>query len=53
MRAINIDWDTDGEKLDLPDEIKLPVGMTDEDEISDYITDQTGFCHFGFLLVDD
>lgn len=31
----------------LPDEIKIPAGMTDTEEISDYITDATGFCHKG------
>lgn len=32
-KAVNIQWDTDG-----------------EDEISDYITSQTGFCHNGFAI---
>jgi hypothetical protein len=27
--------------------------MTDEDEISDYISDVTGFCHKGFELVEE
>ena len=50
MKATNIIWDTDGEDVDLPTEIQLPPGMTDEDEISDYISDMTGFCHMGFEL---
>ena len=50
MKAINIQWDTDGEAVELPPEIDLPGGMTDEDEISDYITEQTGWCHKGFML---
>lgn len=53
MKAVNIMWDTDGdEKLrkTLPTEIEIPDGMTDEDEISDYLSDTTGFCHFGFDL---
>ena len=53
MKAVNIQWDTDGKMVDLPNEIDLPDGMTDEDEISDYITEQTGFCHFGFSLDTD
>ena len=53
MKATDIMWDTDGEKVDLPTEIKIPEGMTDEDEISDYITDLTGFCHFGFCIEED
>lgn len=51
MKATNIIWDTDGEDVALPTEIEIPNGMTDEDEISDYITDETGFCHCGFELV--
>lgn len=52
MKAINIIWDTDGENIELPNEIELPFGMVDEDEISDYISDETGFCHKCFELVD-
>lgn len=52
MVAYDIDWDTDGEDVDLPNEILLPSGMTDEDEISDYISDETGFCHNGFKLAE-
>lgn len=54
MKAINIIWDVDFEEdLEiLPSEIKIPNEMTDEDEISDYITDKTGFCHKGFELTD-
>ena len=25
---------------------QIPDGMVDEDEISDYISDQTGWCHY-------
>ena len=54
MRAVNIIWDVDYEEDlgNLPMEIDIPNGMTDEEEISDYITDKTGFCHCGFELVD-
>lgn len=52
MKATNILWDTDGEDIALPTEIQIPDGMVDEDEISDYISDQTGFCHFGFELTN-
>ncbi len=50
MKAINIKWDTDGENIPLPNEIEIPSNITDEDEISDYITDITGFCHKGFSI---
>lgn len=53
MRAYDIRWDTDGDKNvfnELPQEIDIPNGMLDLDEISDYLSDQTGFCHDGFKL---
>ena len=58
MKAINIEWDIDDFEGDLdelqmlPNEINIPEDMTDEEEISDYISDTTGFCHKGFELVD-
>lgn len=63
MKAINIQWDVDyPEDLEsLPKEIEIPSDVfcyedgddIDEylDEISDYISDITGFCHFGFNLI--
>lgn len=53
MRAVNIEWDTDGDKEifeDLPKEIEIPDGMT-EDEVSEYLSDITGFCHKGYQIV--
>lgn len=52
--AINIQWDVDNEEdLDgLPQRVVLPEGMTDDDEISDYLSDLTGFCHYGFSTVE-
>ena len=56
MKAINILWDTDSkEELEqLPKEIEIPSFIKEnEDAISDYITDKTGFCHKGFVLLKD
>lgn len=53
MKAVNIKWDTDGDMTlleNLPKEIEIPEDIEDEDEISDYLTDETGFCHFGFEI---
>lgn len=52
--AINIQWDVDNkEDLDgLPQRVVLPEGMTDDDEISGYLSDLTGFCHYGFSTVE-
>lgn len=55
LKAINIIWDVDYKKdlKHLPKEIDIPEDITDEDEISDYISDLTGFCHSGFDLIDE
>lgn len=52
MKAFNIQWDIDEENgvVLLPIEINIPNGITDINEISDYISDTTGFCHKGFQL---
>lgn len=59
----NIDWDCDGDKSlkkSLPKSMKVIVTADDveditdmqeiDDYISDYISDQTGFCHYGYNL---
>ena len=52
LKAVNIEWDVDlAEDLDsLPKEVQIPDGMTDTEEISDYLSNLTGFCHRGFGL---
>lgn len=55
MIAKNIKWDTDGDMelfKQLPTEIKIPKCITNEEKISDYLSDKTGFCHYGFELED-
>jgi hypothetical protein len=56
MKAVNIQWDVDDIRdLEfLPTEIELPdnIDLEDEDAISDYLSDETGFCHKGFELED-
>lgn len=54
MKAVNIVWDMDDElaPIDLPKEIEIPSHITDEDAISDYLSDLTGWCHKGFDLLD-
>lgn len=53
MKATNIIWDIDcdGDEM-LPTEIEIPNGMEDESEITDYLSDVTGFCHKGYDLVN-
>ena len=38
------------EFVDLPSEVELPKDLTDEDDISDWLSDEYGFCHDGFEL---
>ena len=53
--AINIQWDVDdNEDLEyLPQRVRIPRGMTDDDEISDYLSNLTGYCHFGLSLLEE
>lgn len=53
MKAVNIKWDVNDEEdlYYLPSELNIPVGMIDENEISDFLSKVTGFCHTGFELV--
>lgn len=49
--ATNIKWDIDGnEALNLPKTMEIPDGITNEEDISDYLTEQIGYCHNGFTL---
>lgn len=51
LKATNILWDTDyDDDGELPTEIDILEGMTDEDEISDYLSEVTGYCHQGYVL---
>lgn len=52
MEAVNIQWDTDGDEevlVSLPTEVEIPETIAEDDDvISDWLSDQFGFCHFGF-----
>ena len=49
--ATNIKWDTDGESVDLPTEVIIPIGIgsTDE-EIGNYLSDEYGWCVLSFEI---
>lgn len=55
MKAINILWvvDFDEDLETLPKEVDIPEGISDYDEIADYLSDTIGYCHEGYILVDD
>jgi hypothetical protein len=52
----DIEYDTDGEEIDdLPETLTITVPEDIEDEdveqyLSDEISNQTGFCHYGFTI---
>lgn len=54
LKATNIEWDVDSEedKEFLPTEIDLPdwIKKDDYDAIEDYLSNETGFCHKGYVL---
>lgn len=62
--ATDIDWDTDGEDVDLPKTVIIPIddilygdsrcAVTDDDlseRAGNYLSEKFGFCHFGFSLL--
>lgn len=49
MLVTNIKWDTDGEVIDLPNEVEVPDEYdADYDGIADYLSDEYGFCVEGY-----
>lgn len=53
MKAVNIKWDTDGDtslEATLPTEMNIPDNIAEE-RVADYLSDETGFCLFGYNLV--
>ena len=45
-KVVNIEWETDGwEDLNLPSEMELPsdIDIEDEDAITDFLSDETGW----------
>ena len=44
-KVTNIEYDTDGEEIDLPTELGV---FCDEEEIADAISDYTGWCVISF-----
>lgn len=56
MKATNIKWDFIWDKeeedaLGLPEEMEIPEEIeNDEYAISNYLTNVTGFCYYGYVL---
>lgn len=57
-KVINVKWETDGYEVDLPSEFEIPKEFIDEygideDAVSDWLSDKTGWLHDGFEIVED
>ena len=53
QKATNIKWninDDETANIELPTEISIPKNITEEADISDYLSELTDFCHKGFSL---
>ena len=62
LKAINIKWDTDGNmevlnelptEIIIPDDLEAMYKIDREhalEKISDLLSKQTGFCHYGFKI---
>lgn len=57
MKVVNIKWVTDGSDIVLPSEMEIPEEFiddngVDEDLVSDWISDETGWLHDGFEIAE-
>ena len=61
MKAVNIKWDTDGDMElleELPTEVEIPDYLITDDEddllddVSNWLSDEFGFCHDAFEIVN-
>lgn len=48
-KVTDIDWDIDGEEVDLPSEVEIPANVSEE-EIADTLSDMFGFCVKSFAV---
>ena len=55
MKVVDIIWETDGEEIDLPTEMEIPdsIDYNDDDAITDYLSDETGFLVIAYTKTTD
>lgn len=55
MKATRIKWETDGVKVDLPDEVEIPdeVSVNGDNAITEYLSDTYGWLVNSFSLPMD
>ena len=56
-KVVNVKWETDGYAVNLPKEFTIPERFIDEngideDAVSDWLSDETGWLHNGFEIVE-
>lgn len=49
IKAVEIHWDTDGETVDLPTKVEIPLEVIEE-VVADYLSDKYGWCVAGYAL---
>ena len=49
IKVSGIVWETDGEDVDLPDEMEIPSDI-EGDEIESYLSNETGFLVLSYLV---
>lgn len=54
-KVVDIVWETDGADVQLPDEMEIPdsIDYDDDDAITDYLSDETGFLVVGYTKEND
>ena len=63
VKVYEIDWETDGEEVELPERVFIPVDYFDPEElkcadrmsevISNYLSDNWGWLIGGYTVLDD
>lgn len=52
VKAVNIEWDTEGTKIDdLPEEVDIPDDIN-ENDVADYLSDSYGWCVLDLNIVE-
>ena len=65
MKVKDIKWDVDDGEMSqkeiaeilaaLPTEVEIPhwIDSDDHEDISDWLTEEYGYCHYGFKIVEE
>ena len=65
MKVINIKWDADDGEMSqkeineilatLPTEVEIPhwIDSDDHEDVGNWLTEEYGYCHYGFKIVEE